>query len=87
LWAILPPLAIGLVEKLAFNSSHFGQLLMQRLGGGPEAMTPAAAMPMDPAIHLTPGTFLVSPGLWIGLAISAVFLVATVRMRRYQGPI
>ena len=28
-----------------------------------------------------------SPGLWIGFAIAAVFLVAAVRLRRYQGPI
>jgi hypothetical protein len=28
-----------------------------------------------------------SPGLWIGFAIAAVFLFAAVRLRRYQGPI
>ena len=43
--------------------------------------------PMDPMTHLTPGHFLSSPGLWIGLAISAAFLAAAVRLRRYQGPI
>ena len=87
LWAVLPPLAIGIVEKLAFNTSYFGHMLMKRLGGGPEAMSPSGSMPMDPAIHLTPGTFLISPGLWIGLAIATAFLAATVRQRRYQEPI
>jgi len=37
--------------------------------------------------HLTPGIFLSSPGLWIGLAITAVFLVGAIRLRRYRGPI
>jgi len=87
LWAVLPPLAIGLVEKVAFNSSHFGHMLLKRLAGGPESMTPMGMNPMDPNIHLTPGAFLVSPGLWFGFAIAAAFLTATVRLRRSQGPI
>jgi len=33
------------------------------------------------------GRFISSPGLWIGLALAAVFLAAAVRLRRYQGPI
>jgi hypothetical protein len=37
--------------------------------------------------HITPATFLATPGLWIGLAVAAVFLAAAVRLRRYQGPI
>ena len=43
--------------------------------------------PMDLDDTLTPGHFLSSPGLWIGLAIAAAFLAAAVRLRRYQGPI
>ena len=36
LWAVLPLLAIGRVEKIAFNTSHFAAMLT-RLGGGAEA--------------------------------------------------
>jgi ABC-2 type transport system permease protein len=43
--------------------------------------------PTSPMTHITPGHFLSSPALWIGLAISAAFLAAAVRLRRYQGPI
>ena len=43
--------------------------------------------PMDPMTHLTPGHFLTSAGLWIGLAITAAFLAGAVRLRRSQGPI
>ena len=44
-------------------------------------------LPMDPMMQLTPGRFPGSPGLWIGLAVTAAFLAAAVRLRRYQGPI
>jgi ABC-2 type transport system permease protein len=88
LWAALPLLAIGIVEKIAFNSSHFGSMLGNRIGGGPEAVTAPGTFPMDPPMtHLTPGNFLFSPGLWIGLAITAAFLGAAVRLRRYREPI
>src|ERR1017187_4070120 len=37
LWALLPPLAIGVVEKIAFNTTHFANLLGARVGDGPGA--------------------------------------------------
>ena len=86
-WALLPPLAIGFLEKIAFNTSHFAALLRHRLEGGMEALTASGTMPMDPMTQLTPGRFLTSPGLWIGLAVTAIFLAAAVRLRRYRGPI
>jgi ABC-2 type transport system permease protein len=88
LWAALPLLAIYFVEKIAFNTSHFVALLENRLGGGGvEAFTVPGSLPMDPMTHLTPGNFLSSPGLWIGLAVTAAFLAAAVRLRRDRGPI
>jgi ABC-2 type transport system permease protein len=87
LWAGLPVLAIAAVEKIAFNTSHFTNLLKYRLGGGPEANAMAGSFPMDSMTHLTPGRFLLSPGLWIGLAMAAAFLVAAARLRRHRGPI
>ena len=88
LWAFLPWAAICIVEKIAFNTSHFGALLLYRLGGseaGGSFMAHSGSM--NPLTHVTPGRFLASPGLWIGLVIAAVFLAAAVRLRRYQGPI
>lgn len=87
LWAFLPPIAICLVEKIAFNSTHFANLLMGRLAGGPEAVAMADTLPIDPGMHLTPGNFLVSPGLWLGLIVAAAFLAGAVRLRRYREPI
>jgi ABC-2 type transport system permease protein len=87
LWAVLPLLAIAMVEKIAFNTSHFAALLQHRMGSGAEAVIAPGSLPMDPMTHLTPVHFLASPGLWIGLAVAAIFLAAAVRLRRYQGPI
>jgi ABC-2 type transport system permease protein len=86
LWAALPPVAIGGIERIAFHTSHFFDLLHYRFAGGPEAMS-TSDFPLDPMMHLTPWRFLSSPGLWIGLLITAGFLAAAVRLRRYQGPI
>ena len=88
LWAVLPLLAIGIVEKIAFNTSYFAALLQYRFAGGPEGDTfTATRASMDPLTHLHPGQFLLSPGLWIGFAVAAAFLVAAVRLRRYREPI
>ena len=87
LWAALPLLAIGVVEKIAFNTSHFAALLGYRMGGPERAASPAGSMSMDSLTQLTPGQFLISPGLWIGLAVTAAFLAAAVRLRRYREPI
>src|SRR5437660_11301177 len=88
LWAVLPLLAIGVFEKIVFHTSHFAAMMGNRMsGGGAEAFTVPRSFPMDPMTHLTPGHFLSSPDLWIGLAIAAAFLAAAVRLRRYQGQI
>jgi ABC-2 type transport system permease protein len=87
LWAVLPPLAIGFVEKIAFNTSHFAVMLGSRLVGGQEGVSFAAGtMSLDPLAMLTLGRFLVSPGLWIGLATFAAFLAIAVQLRRYRSP-
>jgi len=88
LWAILPPLAIGVVEKVAFNTLYFGNFIGYRLTGGMEVMGSSAPgrLPIDPGMEITPGHFLASPGLWLGLAVAAVFLYAAARLRRSHGP-
>ncbi len=85
LWAVLPPLAIGVAEKVAFNTTHFAALIGYLFGGAPEITT--GKMAMAPLTSLAVGEFLIYPGLWIGLAIAAAFLAAAVRLRRYREPI
>ena len=87
LWALLPPLAIGALEKLLFNTSHFAAFVERFLSGnGTEAHMMPDTLPMDPGTHITPLRFLSSPGLWVGLAVTAMFLAAAIRLRRYRGP-
>ena len=89
LWALLPPLAIGIVEKIASNSSHFTDLLLYQLNGGGRmgaANAPSSA-PIDMLGHFQPGMLLSTPGLWLGLALATGFLAAAVRLRRYREPI
>jgi ABC-2 type transport system permease protein len=88
LWALLPPLAIGIVEKIAFNTSHFTDLLLYQLngGGGMGSEAPGRA-PFEMLGHFDPGKLLSTPGLWIGLALTAALLAVAVRLRRNQGPI
>jgi ABC-2 type transport system permease protein len=85
LWAFLPPFVIWGVEKIAFNTSHFLNMLLSRLTG-PEVSTASDNM-MDVMAAMTPARFLSLPGLWIGLAIAAAFLAAAVWLRRNRGPI
>jgi ABC-2 type transport system permease protein len=86
LWAVLPVVAIAFVEKIAFNTTYFATFLLDRLSGGAEAMTMSGGMPIDPGTHITLGRYLSAPGLWIGLAFTAICLAGAVRLRRYRGP-
>jgi ABC-2 type transport system permease protein len=94
----MPPLAVILVEKLAFGTGYFALLLRDRLAGG---FAQALAIDPNPAVDyamsshfprqftrvMDPGNFLASPALWIGLAVAAAFIAAAVWMRRYREPL
>ena len=87
LWAVLPPLALGVIEFIAFRTTTIFEWLGRRLGGSFEAAFDLrhglgrAGPPLDPA------KFAGTPGLWIGLAMAAGFLVASIRLRRRRDPI
>jgi len=88
LWAALPLVAILVVEKIAFNTSYFASMLKYRLVGfAAEAFAFNGHHLIDSLTQLTPGKFLSTPDLWIGLAVAAIFLATAVRLRRYREPI
>jgi len=89
LWATLPLLAIGVVEKLAFDTTYFAGMLSYVFSGsmGDGMQSKATGMYATLIPRLGIGEFLASPGLLVGLAVAAIFLAAAVRMRRSQGPI
>lgn len=89
LWAALPILVIGVLEKLTFNSWSFVYLVSGRLIGKAPSMAdlPGNISPISPMSQITAARFLASPGLWLGFAVCAVFLIVAVRLRRSQGAI
>jgi ABC-2 type transport system permease protein len=91
LWAVLPPVAIIVVEKIAFNSSRIASLLQYRLLGGLArafAGASSSGTPIDPLMaQLTPGRFFATPGLWLGLGVTGLFLYAAARLRRQGRPV
>jgi ABC-2 type transport system permease protein len=90
LWAVMPFLAIGVFAKIAFGSSSFFAFLGNRFGGwfNLAFIAPIKGAPhLEPLVSLTPGRFLSSPELWLGLIFAALCLAAAIRMRRYREPI
>ena len=94
LWAVLPLLAVTVLEGIALHTWHFGGLLKDRLVGfaadafafhAPDGATVDAHFVL--LQQLTPVQYLRSPGLWLGLVAAAALLVAAVRLRRYSDPI
>ncbi|ABF41985.1 ABC transporter, inner membrane subunit [Candidatus Koribacter versatilis Ellin345] len=86
LWAVLPAVAVVVIEKIAFNTSYFGGLLLQRLGGSSQSGG-GNGMTMDMLTPHHAGQFLVSPGLWFGFVLTAGFLLAAARLRRWRGAV
>lgn len=90
LWAVLPLLALGLLEKLTMDTLRVATLVTYRLigwYGEAFAAPPEEHLPFTPLTPLTPERLLGAPELWIGLALAAVFVAAAVRLRRYREPI
>src|SRR6266536_1400196 len=86
LWAVLPFLAIAFFERITFGTSHFASMLKDRLMGfAPTAF--AFKMHSVDCPQLTPGTYLSSPGLWLGLMAAVAFIAVAIRLRRYRGPL
>ncbi len=90
LWAVLPPIAVAVVETMTLGTTHFLALLRYRLVGQfweAFAFDPPGTLSAESIAQLTPGRFLATPGLWLGLVVATLLLAAAVRLRRYRGPI
>jgi ABC-2 type transport system permease protein len=88
LWAVLPLVAIAGIERILFGTMRFLYFLKYLLLGW---VTRAFAFEDDAMgkllSALTPGQFLSTPSLWIGLAFTAACLVAAIYLRRRREPI
>jgi ABC-2 type transport system permease protein len=84
LWAVLPPLVVGVLEKILFSTSHFASLIGNQFGMNTHADNSRA---MSAVAMIADAPALSSPGLWIGMLVTVLFLVAAVQLRRRQGPV
>jgi ABC-2 type transport system permease protein len=103
LWALLTPIAVGVVERVAFNTHYVQDLINYRLNDPTvRAFLKGArgaefkigdegvhGMPMarDAFAALDPIAFFSNPWLWVGLVVAAGFLAAAIWMRRYREPL
>jgi ABC-2 type transport system permease protein len=88
LWAVLPPAALCLVEKLAFDTHHLASFLGHRLAGGAAEAFVGKGHGMNADLsQLNPGGFVASPGVWLGLVFAAACLAGAVYLRRRREPI
>ena len=90
LWAILPAVAVIVFERITFGTAYFWGFLKERVTGFAsnafEFHDPKVPC-IDSLSQLTPGKYLSMPGLWLGLVVAAICIIAAARLRRYRGPI
>ena len=84
-WATVPVIGLMIAERIVFGTVRLETMLDRRLYGSVSLAFSDVVNDKMPA--MTPVHFLSDPGLWIGLAVSALFLGAAVLMRRYRQPI
>lgn len=96
LWAVLPPVAGMLVERIVIGTRHIDSLLAWRVFGPFKALggdgSDAPGLVVDSAN--LPGTatamverlveFIASPGMFIGLLVGAAMVGAAISLRRYR---
>jgi len=93
LWAVLPPMALVLLEKIAFNTTNLWQFITHRSLGvlkavvGDQSAVPAVVMDsQNPSIGASGGIvgLFTSPSMILGLLAAAALLAAVVWVRRYR---
>ena len=103
LWAVLTPVAVAVVERVALGTHYVQDMINSRLQDPTVLRFLAGArgaeltigekglrhgMPMsDPFSAVDPIAFFANPWLWVGLVVAAAFVAATIWMRRYREPL
>jgi ABC-2 type transport system permease protein len=102
LWAVIPPVAVTVLERVAFGTKNFAGMLEYRwkhgllsafqgdflVEAGPgEMRMDSQRFPHDVIDLLNPVGLLANPWLWVGLLAAAVFVAAAIWVRRYREPI
>jgi ABC-2 type transport system permease protein len=95
LWAVLPPIALPILERVFLTTDYIARFLGERFAGyiqlmkvdpnafeaGHETNLPSVSAVYD-AFHLS--NVFTSPGMWLGVAAAAAMVFAAIRIRRYR---
>lgn len=95
LWAVLPPIALPVLEKVFLGTSHIAQFIARRFAGYIEEMSldPNAFEAGDnerlPAVSDVYNAFHLSnvfqtSEMWLGVAAAAALIFVAIRIRRYR---
>jgi ABC-2 type transport system permease protein len=89
LWAVMPPLAAMLVEKIAFGTTYIAHFIGYRLNGiwhviGINKAPAAGAQAASALDRISPLAALANVDLWLGLLVSVALVWLTIRIRRHQ---
>jgi ABC-2 type transport system permease protein len=101
IWAVVPPLVLAAIERIAFGTSYVGSVLKSRLNGGfsqafiVRTKEAAAAAQGDGHDRMAqafnaipdPAKFVSSPAVWIGVVVAAALLALAIWLRRRGDPI
>jgi ABC-2 type transport system permease protein len=99
LWAVLPPVAAWILERVVMRSEHVGDFITDRLFGLYRMLAPdrnVDARMEDPGVGAEVaklsdidllgnlGQFYGSADLWLGVVVAALLLAAAMWVRRYR---
>ena len=94
LWAVLPPVALSLFERVVLGSGYTGNFIAYRMAGLYRLLSSGATESAETApnlIHLSDldlaaslKAFYGSADLWLGVLAAALLLAAVIWVRRYR---
>jgi ABC-2 type transport system permease protein len=94
LWVLLPPVILVVTEYFALHSNHVWNILVYRGGGvfthtGMSYPAFSSAAAQHPTLNLLfvnvdPMPVFANADLWFGVAVAALLIVATIRIRQYR---
>jgi ABC-2 type transport system permease protein len=83
-WAIAPVLALVAIERTTMKSGFFTELITSRVVG---LFSQAFSKTNEDNVIPDPAKLFATPGLWIGLAMTAALLIAAIELRRRRDPL
>jgi ABC-2 type transport system permease protein len=89
LWAVLPWVAILIIEGMITQSAHFAMFLGDRFGGFAQVMAFKGPDDIDPGnmvggAYQYIGRVFADYEIWVGAVIGVLLIVAATRIRRYR---